>query len=172
MALQSFEARFPVIGEGSYVHPDATLIGDVVIGKNCFIGPGARLRADWGFIRIGDNCNIQDNCVIHAQPGKGTHVANRCHVAHGAILHGAVLEESVFVGMGCIVMDDAVLKTHCCLAAGALVSAKQVIGENMLAIGRPAREVKEIPPKTRAMLEWARDEYIALPVRYLAPDGD
>ena len=168
MSLQVFEGKFPKIGEGSYVHPNATLIGDVTVGKNCFIGPGACLRADWGFIRIGDNCNIQDGCIIHAQPGKGTQIADRCHIAHGSILHGAVLEEEVFVGMGCIVMDDAILKEKCCLAAGTLVKAKQVIAENKLAMGQPAQETKEIPPQMRETLEWARGEYIALPRRYLS----
>lgn len=167
MAWQVFDGRSPVIGEGTYVHPDATLIGDVVIGKGCFIGPGARLRGDWGSIRIGDNCNIQDNCVIHAQPGKGTVVGNRCHIAHSTILHGPVLEEEVFVGMGCIVMDDAILKRRCCLAAGTLVLAGQTISENTLAMGHPSKEVKQISDKMRDTLEWAREQYIALPTRYL-----
>ena len=167
MAFYSFDGKFPVVGEGTYVHPEATLIGNVVIGKGRLVGPGARLRGDWGFIRIGDSCNIQDNCVIHAQPGKGTQVGDRCHIAHSSILHGPVLEDEVFVGMGCIVMDDAVLKQKCCLAAGTLVLTGQVISEDTLAMGHPAKEIKKIPAPMRENLEWARGEYIALPPRYL-----
>ena len=167
MACFAFNGHSPQIGEGTYVHPDATLIGDVVIGSGCFIGPGARLRGDWGFIRIGNDCNIQDNCVIHAQPGKGTQVGNRCHVAHSTILHGPVLEDEVFVGMGCFVMDDVVLKKKCCLAAGTLILAGQTISEDTLAMGHPGKEIKKIPPAMRETLEWARAQYIALPERYL-----
>lgn len=167
MGIYQFQGKTPVIGAGTFVHPDATIIGDVVIGEGCFIAPGARLRGDWGSIRIGNNCNIQDNCVIHSQPGKATIVGNRGHIAHGTILHGPTIEDNVFVGMNCVVMDDTILKKDCCLAAGTLVPAGKVISENTLAMGSPSKVVKEIEEPMRKTLEWAREYYISLPPKYL-----
>lgn len=171
MALWKFGGVAPSIGAGSFVHPEATLIGNVSIGSNCFIGPGARLRGDWGQITVGDNCNIQDNCILHVQPGKALHVGCRCHIAHGAILHGARLEEGVFVGMGCIVMDNALLKRQCALAAGALVSAGKIIPEDMLALGCPVRELRPISPALRKQLEWGLLQYMELPAKYLEQEN-
>lgn len=164
--IYEFEGKNPVIGDGTYVHPEATLIGDVVIGKGCFIAPGARLRGDWGSIIIGDYCNIQDNCVIHTKPGKETIIGNRAHIAHGAILHGPMIEDNVFVGMNCVIMDDSILKRDCCLAAGTLVPAGKIIAENTLVMGSPAKEIKQIEEEMRSFLEWGRDQYINLPPRY------
>ncbi len=167
MAVYTFQGKTPVVGKDTYVHPEATLIGDVIIGENCFIAPGARLRGDWGSIIVGNDCNIQDNCVIHSQPGKKTIVGNRGHIAHGAILHGVILEENVFVGMNCVIMDDALLKKDCCIAAGALVAANTVVEENALVMGIPGKTVKYVDEKMRKNIEWGREQYIALPALYL-----
>lgn len=167
MGLYEFQGVKPQIGPGSYVHPDATLIGNIVIGKNCFIGPGARMRGDWGRIIIGDDCNIQDNCVIHVKPGKNAILGNRCHIGHSAIIHGAILEDQVFVGMACIVMDDSVLHRACALAAGTLVLANTDIPEDMLAMGAPVKKLQPVSEKLRDGLEWGRNQYIALPAQYI-----
>lgn len=172
MALYGFQGTYPIIGDRTYVHPEATLIGNIVIGKNCFIGPGARLRGDWGRIVIGDDCNIQDNCIIHAKPGKETIVGNRCHIAHGTILHGSTLEDEVFVGMNCVVMDGSILHKRCCLAAGTLVLEGGAVAEETLALGAPMKEARKISPELRQKLAWGLAQYITLPAKYLEEAKD
>ena len=106
MPVYEFEGKRPRIDVTAYVSPEATIIGDVVIGKGCYIAPGARLRGDWGAIVVGPFSNVQENCVIHAAPDETVILAERSHIGHGAVLHGPVLEEHVVVGMGAIIMDD------------------------------------------------------------------
>lgn len=167
MAFYTFQGKLPSIGEGTFIHPEASVIGAVTIGKNCFIAPGARLRGDWGTIIIGDDCNIQDNCIIHTQPGKETRLGNRVHFAHGSILHNAILEDRTFVGMNCLIMDHALLKEGCCIGAGSLVPEGQVIEEDILAIGSPVKIFKPINNELRNKLNKAISFYMALPQKYI-----
>jgi len=127
MPIYEFEGKRPHIDASAFVSPEATVIGDVTIGKGCYIGPGARLRGDWGAIRVGPFSNIQENCVIHAAPDDTVILAERSHIGHGAILHGPVLEEHVVVGMGAIIMDGVKIGAGSCIGAGALVTAGTVI---------------------------------------------
>lgn len=165
MALYEFEGKQPQIDPTSFVHPEATIIGDVIIGANCYIGPGARIRGDWGSIKIGDGSNIQENCVIHVAPEKEAILGVDSHIGHGAVLHGPTLEEHVVVGINAIILDDAVIGAGSCLGAGTVVVANTVIPPKSLVMGVPGQVIKEIPDKLAERLKWGTGEYHALPKR-------
>jgi phenylacetic acid degradation protein len=104
--IMSFKGMIPVIHPSSYIHPTAVILGHVTIGKDCYIGPGAVLRGDWGKVIVGDGCNVQENCTLHMFPGKSVVLKDGAHVGHGAVIHGAELGVQVLVGMNSVVMDD------------------------------------------------------------------
>jgi carbonic anhydrase/acetyltransferase-like protein (isoleucine patch superfamily) len=168
LAFYEFEGKKPVIGENTYVHPEATIIGDVIIGEGCYIGPGARIRGDWGKITIGPGSNIQDNCVIHVLPGETAVLGPRSHIGHGAILHGPILGEHVLVGMGAIIMDYVTIGDDSCVGAGAMVTANTNIPPRKLILGSPAKAVADIDEKMYRNLAEATAWYLALPPRYLS----
>jgi len=166
MALYVFEGRKPVVGRSSYVHPLAVVIGKVTIGESCFVGAGAVLRGDWGEIIVGDGSNVQENAVIHAGPESVTHLSENSHIGHGAILHGCYLEEHVMVGMGAIINDRARIGENSLIASGAVVSPDSVIPAKSLAVGVPARVVKEVSQQ-QLDFTWAGTRlYQTLPERY------
>lgn len=165
MSIYQFEGKKPSIGKGTFVHPEATIIGDVTIGEGCYIGPGARIRGDWGAVVIGSGSNIQENCVIHVYPGETALLGSRSHIGHGAILHTATLGEHVLVGMGAIIMDWASIGDGCCIGAGALITEKTIIPPNKLVLGVPAKVVSEISDTMRQSLNAATGFYLALPPR-------
>ncbi|MCL6645644.1 MAG: gamma carbonic anhydrase family protein, partial [Dehalococcoidia bacterium] len=152
MAFYEFEGKKPVIGKGTYVHPEATIIGDVRIGEGCYIGPGARIRGDWGAVVIGPGSNIQENCVIHVMPGDTAILGPKSHIGHGAILHTPRLGEHVLVGMGAIIMDYAVIGDGCCIGAGAVVREKTEVPPNKLVLGVPAKVASDIGEDMRKHL--------------------
>jgi len=175
MGLYEFEGKRPSVHPSAFVHPEATLIGDVRVGPNCYIGAGARLRADWGSIVAESDVNIQENCVLHVQPGDSVVLGPRCHIGHGAILHGPKLGTHVVVGMGAILMDGVTIGDGSCVAAGALVTSGTKVGENRLLVGVPARDAGEVGEKLRESLDWGTRMYMALPQRCfkgLTPHGD
>ncbi|KKM12499.1 carbonic anhydrase [Clostridiales bacterium PH28_bin88] len=165
MAVYQFEGKKPSIGKGSFIHPEATIIGNVTIGEGCYIGSGARIRADWGIVVIGPRSNIQENCVIHVYPEETSMLGPRSHIGHGAILHTVTLGERVLVGMGAIIMDWVDVGDGCCIGAGALVTEKTIIPPNKLVLGAPARVVADISVNMRQSLERATGYYLALPPR-------
>jgi phenylacetic acid degradation protein len=166
MPVYTFEGRKPKIGRTSYVHPMAVVIGKVIIGEQCFIGAGAVLRGDWGEIHIGDGSNIQENAVLHAGPEALTVLESNSHIGHGAILHGCHLEEHVLVGMGAIVNDGARIGANSILGSGALVSPRTEIPPRSLAVGVPARVVKEISGTQADYAMMGTRLYQSLPARY------
>lgn len=165
MSIYEFEGKRPRIDASAYISPEATIIGDVVIGKGCYIAPGARLRGDWGSIIVGAYSNIQENCVIHAAPDETAVLGERSHIGHGAILHGPVLEDHVTVGMGAIVMDGVKIGTGSCIGAGSLVTAGSVIPPGRLFVGVPAKDRGKIDEEMEKYLQWGTGVYIALPPR-------
>lgn len=168
MAVYSFEGKVPVIAPSAFVHPEATLIGEVTIGEGCYVGPGARLRGDLGPIIIGPGSNIQDNCVMHClAPHLPVKLGPNCHIGHGAILHSAVLGVHVTVGMGAIIMDQATIGDECLIGAGALVTAGTVIPPGKKVLGVPARIVGDVPPEMRQRLTENTGVYHDLARRYL-----
>src|SRR5690606_39496015 len=107
--IYAFKGFIPVIDPSSFVHPQACVTGNVIIGKNVYIGPGCALRGDWGGIIIGNGCNVQENCTIHMFPGATVVLEDDAHIGHGAIIHGAKIGRNCMVGMNAVVMDDVIL---------------------------------------------------------------
>lgn len=167
MPVYEFEGKRPRIDSTAFVYPEATVIGDVLIGKGCYVGPGACLRGDWGAIIVEPFSNVQENCVIHSAPEVTTVLAEKSHIGHGAILHGPILEEHVVVGMGAIIMDDVKIGAGCCIGAGALVTTGTTVPSGRLLVGVPAKDIGEIDREMEEYLEYATGVYIALPPRCL-----
>ena len=139
-----FDGFKPVIHESAFVHPNATVTGNVIIGKDVYIGPGAAIRGDWGEIIIEDGCNVQENCTIHMFPGKTVLLKKGAHVGHGAIIHGGTIGENCLVGMNAVIMDDVVIGKECIVGALCFVPAKMVIEDRKIVIGNPAKVVKDV----------------------------
>jgi carbonic anhydrase/acetyltransferase-like protein (isoleucine patch superfamily) len=151
MPVYSFKGFIPVVDSSSYIHPLAVLIGNVIIGKKVYIGPGAVLRGDWGKIEIQDGCNVQENCVIHMFPGTTVHLKKNAHVGHGAVIHGATLNENCLIGMNSVIMDDAQIGKNTIIGALSFVPAKEVIPADSLAVGNPVKVVKQL---SKDQIEW------------------
>jgi len=147
----SFKGFTPVIHESAFIHPNATVTGNVIIGKDVYVGPGAALRGDWGRIEIGDGCNIQENCTIHMFPGKTVILEPSAHVGHGAIIHGGILKRNCLIGMNAVIMDDAVVGEECIVGALAFVPANMQIPKRSLVVGNPAKIIKTV---TNEMIAW------------------
>lgn len=167
MALYEFEGKKPVIGEDAYVCETADVIGDVRIGDRCYIGPGARIKGDYGSIAIGNETSVQENCILHARPGDRCTVGDHCTIGHGAILHNCTIEDEVVVGMGAIVSDWAVVREKAVIAEGAVVRQSDEIPADMIAAGVPAKVIKQVTADGRRFQQLARDVYPELALRYL-----
>ena len=146
-----FNGMIPVVHESAFVHPNATVTGNVIIGKDVYIGPGAAIRGDWGQIIISDGCNVQENCTIHMFPGTTVVLKPGAHIGHGAIIHGAQVGANCLVGMNAVLMDDAIIEDECIIGALTFVPAKMIIPSRSVAVGNPARVVKNV---SDAMLQW------------------
>ena len=144
LTVYSIDGVTPVVDPSAYVHPAAVLIGDVVIGPGCYIGPFASLRGDFGHIEIHAGANVQDGCILHGFPGTGTIVAEDGHIGHAAVLHGCRVERNALVGMNAVVNDNAVVGESAIVAAMAFVKAGMVVPPRMLVAGTPARVVREL----------------------------
>ena len=122
-----FNGYKPVIDESSFVHPQANVTGNVIIGKDVYIGPGAAIRGDWGEIIIEDGCNVQESCTIHMFPGTTVTLKKGAHIGHGAIIHGGTIGENCLIGMNAVVMDDVQMGAECIVGALAFIPAKMKI---------------------------------------------
>lgn len=151
MAIYSFKGFVPVVKESSFVHPQACVTGNVLIGENVYIGPGAAIRGDWGQIIIEDGCNVQENCTIHMFPGTTVHLKAGAHIGHGAIIHGGVIGKNCLIGMNSVVMDDVVIEDECIIGALCFVPANMHIPRRSLVVGNPAKIVKEVSDD---MIDW------------------
>jgi len=144
MLIYEFENKKPRIGKGSFIFPSADVIGDVTIGENCYIGPGARIRGDYGSIRIGNGTAVEENVVIHARPNEKTIIGNSVTIGHAAIIHNATIHDWAIIGMGAIVSDYAEIGEWAVVAEGAVVKNKEKIPDKAIAVGVPAKVVAEI----------------------------
>lgn len=151
MAIYKFLDFVPVVDESAFVHPQANVTGDVVIGPNCYIGPGAVLRGDWGRIVLEEGVNVQENCVVHMFPGTETRLKKMAHVGHGAIIHGGTLEENVLIGMNAVVMDHCVVGSGSIVGALAFVPQNSVVPPRSIFVGNPGKVVKQVSDE---MLAW------------------
>ena len=149
--IYEFQGYIPVVHESSFVHPLAAVTGNVIIGKNCYIGPGAAIRGDWGQIILEDGVNVQENCTVHMFPGKSIVLKESAHVGHGAIIHGANLGRNCLIGMNSVIMDDAEIGDESIVGAMAFIKAETKIPKRSLVVGNPAKIIKEV---TDAMIAW------------------
>lgn len=147
----SFKGFIPVIHKSAFIHPLATIIGNVVIGKDVYVGPSAVIRGDWGGIVIEDGCNIQETCVVHVFPGKSITLKKNAHIGHGAIIHGANIGENVLVGMNAVVMDKAEVGNNSIIGALTFVPSEMIIPPRSVVVGNPAKIVKQVSDE---MLHW------------------
>jgi phenylacetic acid degradation protein len=134
----------PVVHPTAYVHPSAVLIGDVIVGPRCYVGPLASLRGDFGRLVLEDGANLQDTCVMHGFPGCDTVVEQDGHIGHGAVLHGCRIGRNALVGMNSVIMDNAVNGAECIVAAMSFVRAGMEVPPRSLVVGTPAKVVREL----------------------------
>lgn len=160
--------RRPVVGDGTYLAPNASLIGDVVVGAGSSVWFGAVLRGDLEPIRVGDRTSIQDNAVLHTTGGTTpTIVGDEVTVGHGVILHGCTVHDRVIVGMGTVVLDGAEIGSDVIVGAGSLVTIGKRIPSGVLALGRPARPVRDLTSADLASIRTAAADYAARTREYL-----
>jgi carbonic anhydrase/acetyltransferase-like protein (isoleucine patch superfamily) len=160
--IYEFEGKVPRIGEGSYVFPDAMVMGDVVLGDKVYVGSGARIRGDYGTIVVGDRTSIEDNCIIHARPGERTEVGEHVTIGHGAILHNCTVRDGAVIGMGAIVSDYAVVEEWAVVAEGAVVKNKGTVPSRHIAVGVPAKVIGEVTPEYEETWTRFKDIYVSL----------
>lgn len=149
--IYEFNGYKPVIDPSSFVHKEATIIGNVIIGKKVYIGPGASIRGDWGKITIKDGCNVQDNCTIHIFPGKDVILEENAHIGHGAIVHGANIGKNTLIGMNSVVMDDCNIGDECIIGALCFVKGEMNIPNRKIVVGNPAIIKGEVSDE---MISW------------------
>lgn len=168
MPAFAFEGSVPVVDPGSFLHPTASLIGDVIIGPGCYIGPGASLRGDFGRIHVEGNASVQDNVTLHSSAETDCIVGYGCTIGHGAVLHGCTLGRHVLVGMNAVVLDTADIGDECLVAALSLVKSGLEAPPRSLIAGNPAKVVKTL---TAEQVVWRMEddgEYVRLARRSLA----
>ena len=161
--IYEFNNFKPVIHESSFIHPLAAITGNVIIGNNCYIGPGAALRGDWGQIMIEDGCNVQENCTIHMFPGVTVLLKAGSHIGHGAIIHGAVIGKNCLVGMNAVIMDNVELGDESIVGALTFIKQDEKIPARSLVAGNPGKIIKQV---TEEMIAWKTEGtklYEALP---------
>ena len=168
LTVYSINGVTPVVDPTAYVHPSAVLIGDVIVGARCYIGPCASLRGDFGRIEIRAGANLQDSCVAHGFPGTDTIVGEDGHIGHCAVLHGCVVERNALVGMNAVVNDNAVIGESAIVAAMAFVKAKMIVPPRVLVAGMPARVVRDLTETEVAWKIEGTQSYQALTRRSLA----
>jgi len=149
--IYEFNGYKPVIHESSFIHPQAAVTGNVIIGKDCYIGPGAAIRGDWGQIIIEDGCNVQENCTIHMFPGVTVILKEGAHIGHGAIIHGATIGKNCLIGMNAVIMDNVILGDECIVGALSFIKADEIFEPRSLIVGNPAKKIKEV---TDEMIKW------------------
>ncbi len=153
MPWYEFEGKRPTVDPAAFVHPDAVLIGAVVIEAECYVGAGAVLRGDIGTIRMGRGSNLQENCVVHTFPDRETVLEPDSHIGHGAVLHGCQIHSRVLVGMGAIVADGAVINSECIVGAGSFVSFGAEIPSGSVVAGSPAKVIRALTAGDRERMD-------------------
>jgi carbonic anhydrase/acetyltransferase-like protein (isoleucine patch superfamily) len=146
-----FKQFIPVVHPSSFVHPQAAVTGNVIIGKDCYIGPGAALRGDWGGIVLEDGCNVQENCTVHMFPGITVYLRAGAHIGHGAVIHGAEIGRNCLVGMNSVIMDRVILGEESIVGALTFIKEGEILPPRSLVVGNPGRIIKQV---TDEMIAW------------------
>ena len=146
-----FNGYKPVVHESAFIHPNATVTGNVIIGKDVYIGPSAAIRGDWGEIVLEDGCNVQENCTLHMFPGVSITLHKGAHVGHGAIVHGANVGPNSLIGMNAVLMDNVEIGADCIIGALAFVADGMIVPDRKIVVGNPAKIVKDV---TDEMIAW------------------
>lgn len=149
--IYEFNGYKPVVHETAFVHPQAAVTGNVIIGANVYIGPGAAIRGDWGKIVIEDGCNVQENCTVHMFPGVEVRLKEGAHVGHGAIVHGAQLGKNCLIGMNAVLMDEVIVGDESVIGALSFLPAKFIVPNRKIVVGNPAKIVKDVSDE---MIAW------------------
>ncbi len=149
--IYQFGEYIPVVHPTAFVHPQATVTGNVIIGAHCYIGPGAALRGDWGQIILENGCNVQENCTLHMFPGEQVWLQANAHIGHGAVIHGATIGNNCMIGMNAVVMDKVLLGAECIVGALAFIKANEVFENRSVIVGNPAKKIKYV---TDEMIAW------------------
>ena len=144
LRVYAIDGIVPVVDPTAYVHPSAVLIGDVIVGPGCYVGPCASLRGDFGRLILEAGANLQDTCVMHGFPGTDTVVEENGHIGHGAVLHGCRVGRNALIGMNAVIMDNAVIGEASIVAASAFVKAGQEIPARTLVAGMPAKIIRSL----------------------------
>ncbi|MBK8955100.1 MAG: transferase hexapeptide repeat family protein [Saprospiraceae bacterium] len=187
--IYAYKEFIPVIHPTAFVHPQASVTGCVVIGKDVYIGPFAAIRGDFGAVYIEDGCNVQENCTIHMFPGIEVRLRENAHIGHGAIIHGSIIGVNCLIGMNAVIMDEAEIGDNSIVGAMSFIKEKMVIPPGSLVVGNPAKIIKTL---SQEMIDWkskgtelyqqlARDSHLhlkpcepltVLPDHYPTPTGD
>jgi carbonic anhydrase/acetyltransferase-like protein (isoleucine patch superfamily) len=165
--IYEFDGQHPVIGNDTYVSETATVVGNVVIGDNCYIGHGAILRGDYGRIEIGKGTAVEEGVIIHAPPGETNRIGSRVTIGHGAIIHGKSIGDNSVIGMGAIISIRSEIGEGTIIAEGCVVKMRQIIPPDVVAAGNPARILRDKAPKDHESWDWVKQLYIDLAKKYL-----
>lgn len=160
-----FNGIRPVVDRSSFVHPSAVITGNVTIGKNCYIGPGAALRGDWGAIVLEDGCNVQENCTVHMFPGLTVLLKEGAHIGHGAVIHGATVGRNCLVGMNSVLMDHVVIGDESIIGALTMIKEGEQIPPRSLVVGNPGKIIRTVSDEMLAWKTKGTSLYQALPAQ-------
>jgi phenylacetic acid degradation protein len=166
--VYAIDGLVPVVHPSAFVHPSAVLIGDVIVGPGCYIGPCASLRGDFGRLILHAGVNIQDTCVLHSFPEHDTVIEENGHIGHGAVIHCCTIRRNALIGMNAVVMDNAVVGESAIVAACAFVKAGMEIPPRTLAAGVPAKVMRELSAAEMAWKVEGTQTYQNLARRCLA----
>jgi phenylacetic acid degradation protein len=166
MTIHEFEGRIPSVAPTAYVDEDATVIGDVRIGAQCYIGAGARIRGDYGTIIIGDSTSVQENCVLHARINEKCEVGSHVQIGHGAILHNCTVKDYAVIGVAAVVSDYATVGVWSIVGEGAVVTTGTLIPDGKVAVGVPAKIVRDVSDTDKQVWSKYKDVYADLALRY------
>jgi len=166
LGVFEFEGRFPSIASTAYIDDDAKVVGDVKIGAQCYIGPGARIRGDYGSIEIGEKTSIQENCVLHARIREKCTVGNHVQIGHGALLHNCTVKDYAVVGVGAVISDYAIVGVWSIVGEGGVVTSGQSIPDGKVAVGVPAKVIRDVEDSDKELWSKYKEAYADLALRY------
>ena len=165
--LYRFDGKQPVVGKGSYISDNARVIGDVLIGTNCYIGHGAILRGDYGRIEIGNGTAVEEGAIVHAPPKEANRIGKKVTIGHGAVVHGKHIGDQAVIGMGAVTSVWSEIGEWAIVAEGGVVKMKQIIPPKVVAAGNPAKIMRELSEKDEEFWSWGKQLYIDLAKKYL-----